>query len=71
VRWAGGALVADRPEAPFGPLTGAFPFFDGSIWPSLLAGAIGAGVLVLVALEARALRHSRQTAGATRATYSG
>jgi hypothetical protein len=71
VRWAGGTLVADRPDAPFGPLIGVFPFFDGSIWPSLVAGAVGAGLLVLAAREALALRHSRQTAGATRATYSG
>ena len=64
VRWAGGTLVGDRPDAPFGPLTGAFPFFDGSVWPNLLAGAVGVVLLALVAREARALRHSRQAAGA-------
>jgi hypothetical protein len=71
VRWGGGTLVTDRPDAPFGPLTDALPFFDGSIWPNVLAGAIGAALLVLAAREARAFRHSRQTAGATRARYSG
>ena len=71
VRWGGGTLVTDRPDAPFGPLTDALPFFDGSIWPNVLAGAIGAALLVLAAREARAFRHSRQTAGATRARYPG
>jgi hypothetical protein len=71
VRWAGGSLVADRPDAPFGPLTDVFPFFDGSLWPNLVAGAIGAALLVLAAREARAFRHSRHTAGVTRARYSG
>ena len=71
VRWLGGALISDRPDAPFGPLTEAFPVFDGSLWPSLLAGAIGAALLVLAAREVRAFRHSRQTAGVTRARYSG
>ena len=68
-RLFGGALVAGRPDAPFGPLTALLPdFTDGSTWPFALAGAIGAVVLLLVALE---VRHSRQTAGATRARYSG
>jgi len=71
VRWGGGSLVTDRPDAPFGPLTDAFPFFDGALWPNALAGGIGAAVAVLVAREARALRHSRQAAGATWARYSG
>ena len=71
VRWAGGSLVTDRPDAPFGPLTDAFPFFDGSIWPNAFAGAIAAGLLVLAAREIRAFRHSRQTAGVTRTKYSG
>jgi hypothetical protein len=68
VRWAGGALVTDRPKAPFGPLTGAFPFFGASAWPYVLAGAIGAA---LAALALREALHSRQTAGDTRARYSG
>jgi hypothetical protein len=65
---AGGELVTDRPDAPFGPLTDAFPFFDGSAWPYVLAGAIGVALLLLAVRE---LRHSRQTAGVTRAKYSG
>jgi hypothetical protein len=69
VRWAGGSFVTERPDAPFGPLEDAFPLFgrDGG-WAYWLAGAIGIAVAALVLREAR---HSRQTAGATRARYSG
>jgi hypothetical protein len=72
VRWGGGSLVADRPDAPFGPLTELFPLFEaGGGWPFWLAAGIGVAVALLVARELRAARHSRQTAGATRARYSG
>src|SRR5215217_2048494 len=65
VRWGNGSLVGARPDAPFGPLTELFPLFEpGGGWPFWLAGAIGAALLLLVAREARAARHSRQTAGA-------
>jgi hypothetical protein len=66
---AGGELVTDRPDAPFGPLVELFPLFepDGG-WAYWLAGAIAAAVVLLVLREAR---HSRQMAGATRAKYSG
>ena len=72
VRWGDGSLAADRPDAPFGPLTDALPLFtsEGG-WPFWLAAAVGIAVAALVFREARAARHSRQTAGATRATYSG
>jgi hypothetical protein len=69
VRLGGGALVTDRPDAPFGPLAQAFPLFDeGSVWPFALAGLIAVALALLVAWETR---HSRQAAGATRARYSG
>lgn len=72
VRWGDGSLVTARPDAPFGPLTELLPLFaPGGGWSYWLAGAIGAALAVLVAREALALRHSRQTAGATRARYSG
>ena len=72
VRWGGGSLVTDRPDAPFGPLTELWPLFEpGGGWPYWLAGAIGVAVALLAAREARAARHSRQMAGATRARYSG
>ena len=72
VRWGDGSLVTARPDAPFGPLTDLLPLFEpGGGWPFLLAGAVGVAVLLLVLREARAARHSRQTAGATRARYSG
>lgn len=72
VRWGDGSLAGDRPDAPFGPLTKLFPLFKpGGGWPFWLAGAIGVALLLLVLREARAARHSRQTAGTTRATYSG
>ena len=69
VRWGGGSFVTERPDAPFGPLEDAFPRFgpDGG-WAYWLAGAIGVALVALAVLEAR---HSRQTAGATRARYSG
>jgi hypothetical protein len=72
VRWGGGSLAADRPDAPFGPLTDLLPLFtpDGG-WPFWLAAGVGAAVAALVLREARAARHARQTAGATRARYSG
>ena len=72
VRWGDGSLIAGRPDAPFGPLTELFPLFGpGGGWPFWLAGAIGVAVLLLVLRETRAARHSRQTAGATRARYWG
>jgi hypothetical protein len=72
VRWGEGSLVTGRPDAPFGPLTELFPLFErGGGWPFWLAGAIGAALLLFVLREARAARHSRSTAGATRAKYSG
>jgi hypothetical protein len=72
VRWGDGSLAADRPDAPFGPLTDALPLFArGGGWPFWLAGAIGVLVAAIVLREALAARHSRQTAGATRARYSG
>ena len=72
VRWGDGSLAADRPDAPFGPLTDLLPLFTtGGGWPFWLAAAIGVAVAGLVLREARATRHSRQTAGATRARYSG
>jgi hypothetical protein len=69
VRWAGGSFVTERPDAPFGPVEGIFPLFgsDGG-WAYWLAGAVG---LAFAALVVREARHSRQTAGATRARYSG
>jgi hypothetical protein len=72
VRWGEGSFATDRPDAPFGPLTDVLPLFEaGGGWPFWLAGAVGVAVLVLVLREARAARHSRQIAGATRARYSG
>lgn len=68
-RLFGGSLVTGRPDAPFGPLTAVLPdFTSDSAWPFALAGAIGAALLALAALE---VRHSRQMAGATRTRYSG
>jgi hypothetical protein len=72
VRWGDGSLAADRPDAPFGPLTDVLPLFtSGGGWPFWLAGAVGVAVAALVLREALAVRHSRQTAGTTRARYSG
>ena len=66
---AGGALVTDRPDAPFGPLVELFPLFEpGGGWAYWLAAGIAAALALLVLRE---LRHSRQITGATRAKYSG
>jgi hypothetical protein len=72
VRWGGGSLAADRPDAPFGPLTALLPLFtrEGGL-PFWLAAGVGIALAVFVLREARAARHSRQTAGTTRARYSG
>ena len=57
VRWGGGSLVDDPPEAPFGPLTGALPRFgSGDDWPYWLAGALGAALAALVLIELRSAR---------------
>jgi hypothetical protein len=66
---AGGELVTDRPDAPFGPLVEVFPLFepDGG-WAYWLAAGIAVAIALLVFRE---VRHSRQIAGATRAKYSG
>jgi hypothetical protein len=72
VRWGGGSLVTERPDAPFGPLTDLLPLFEaGGGWGFWLAGAVGLAAALMVLREALAARHSRQTAGATRAKYSG
>jgi hypothetical protein len=68
VRWESGRLAIGRPDAPFGPLEDAFPFFGSGAYAYVVAGAVGCALLVLAALE---LRHWRQAAGATRARYSG
>ena len=68
VRLGGGGLVVGRPEAPFGPLIDAFPFFADSTYPYALAAAIGCALLALAVFEAR---HWRHAAGATRTRYSG
>ena len=69
VRWDGGGFAAGRPDAPWGPLEDVFPLFrEGSTVPFVIAGALGAA---LVALCFLAWWNSRQSAGATRAKYSG
>jgi hypothetical protein len=47
---SGGALLTDRPRAPWGPLTDVFPRFHGGVWPYVLLAA------VLVALTIPVLR---------------
>ncbi len=68
VRLADGGLVTPRPDAPFGPLTGAFPFFGDSPWPYVAAATLGCALLALALFESR---HWRHTAGTTRTRYSG
>jgi hypothetical protein len=68
VRLGDGGLVTPRPESPFGPLTAAFPLFDDSPWPYVVAGVLALALVALAAFEAR---HWRKSAGATRTRYSG
>jgi hypothetical protein len=68
VRLGSGGLVTPRPDAPFGPLTDAFPYFADKAGPYVLAAALAAGLLLLALFESR---HWRQPAGATRTRYSG
>lgn len=69
VRWGGGGLAADRPDAPWGPLEDVFPLFEkGTTLPFVVAGVLAAAFAALCLL---AWRNSRQSAGDTRARYSG
>jgi hypothetical protein len=69
VRWGEGGLAAGRPDAPWGPLEAAFPLFEeGNTVAFAVAGGLGAALAALCVL---AWRHSRQSAGETRARYSG
>jgi hypothetical protein len=68
VRLGSGGLVTPWPDAPFGPLTRAFPYFGSDPGPYVLAGALAVGLLALAVFEAR---HWRHPAGATRTRYSG
>jgi hypothetical protein len=69
VRSGSAAFVTDRPNAPLGPLEDVLPLFDeGSTLPYALAAAIGCALAALLFLDSR---HWRQTAGSTRAKYSG
>ena len=54
LRLGGGSWVEDRPDAPWGPLEGAFPLFErGSVFPFALAAAIAAAASALLVLRAR------------------
>ena len=55
LRWGDGSWIADRPDAPWGPLESLWPLFeDGSVYPFALAGLLGAAALA--ALLAAVLR---------------
>ena len=68
VRWGDGSLAADRPDAPFGPLTDALPLFArGGGWPFWLAGAIGVAVAARSSCARRSPRATRARPRAPRA----
>jgi hypothetical protein len=69
VRWGGGGLAAERSDAPWGPLESVFPLFDEGNTSAFVVAGVAAGALLALCLLA--WRHSRQSAGATRARYSG
>jgi hypothetical protein len=52
----GGSLLADRPKAPWGPLTEVFPRFSGGAWPYVLTVAIALAVAAPVIREELAVR---------------
>ena len=52
-----GSLVGDRPDAPFGPLTGLFPAFAGGpAWAYVFTGVVAAAVAAVMVREARRMR---------------
>ena len=56
VRWDGRGLAANRPDAPWGPLEAAFPLFDGSTLPYVLATLIGIALALAFFVPAREWR---------------
>jgi hypothetical protein len=60
VRLGDAGLVLGLPDAPWGPLVGAFPRFEpGAVYPFVLAGAVGAALAVLIGLSTtRGMRRS-------------
>jgi hypothetical protein len=58
VRFGGGGLVTGLPDAPWGPLEDVFPAFTpGSTFPFVLAGAIGAALVVLAVVSEQRRSH--------------
>jgi hypothetical protein len=53
---SGGALLTNRPDAPWGPLTDIFPRFHGGAWPYVLLAAVALALLVPVVREEIAVR---------------
>ncbi|MEA2411566.1 MAG: hypothetical protein QOC77_2127 [Thermoleophilaceae bacterium] len=57
VRWGGGGLVANLPDAPWGPLERVFPLFSrGSTYPFVLAAVLVAAAAALLFRDARGWR---------------
>jgi hypothetical protein len=54
---SGGGLLADRPEAPWGPLVKAFPDFHGGAWPYVLLAAVLAALAAPVIRKEIEVRH--------------
>ena len=53
---SGGALITDRPRAPWGVLTEVFPRFSGGIWPYVLMAAIALAAAAPFVREEIAIR---------------
>ncbi|MFL5886715.1 MAG: hypothetical protein ACJ77M_16720 [Thermoleophilaceae bacterium] len=59
VRFGSGGFVANRPDAPFGPLNDLLPVFkQGSTFPFVVAAGIGALLAALLATERRLWRRA-------------
>ena len=63
VRWAGGGLARDRPDAPWGPLEVVWPSYgDGATLPYVLAALIAVALALAFFVDARVWRRLRRRA---------
>lgn len=62
VRWGGGGLVTGRPDAPWGPLETAWPYFGESAGPYVVAAVMFVALCVAFAVDGRTWRRLRRRA---------
>jgi hypothetical protein len=64
LRWGDGNWITDRPDAPWGPLVNAFPFYGDSPLPYVVAGLIAAAVAAAFLVPERTWRRLLRREGA-------